>query len=79
VSPKPDTDVHWRHATTFPGRNRLVQSKNFAVRTDPVTLTSAACVIGMTHRMHREGREAVQAHVEVLTETSAPAEVGVQW
>jgi hypothetical protein len=79
VFPRPGIDAHWRHSTKFPGRNRPAESTNFAVKMDLVTLTSAAYAIGMwTKGTFLEDLEAVQVHVEVLTETCALVEVDVQ-
>jgi hypothetical protein len=79
VFPRLGSDVHWRRSTKFPGRNRPVESTNFAVKMDLVTLTSAAYAIGMwTKGTFLEDLEAVQVHAEVLTETYALVEVDVQ-
>jgi len=79
VFPRPGSDVHRRHSTKFPGRNRPIESTNFAVKMDLVTLTSAAYAIGMwTKGTSLEDLEAVQVHAEVLTETCALVEVDVQ-
>ena len=77
--PRPGIDLHGRPSTKFPGRNRLTESTNFAVKMDLVTLTSAAYVIGMWIKgTFLEDLEAVQVHVEVLTETCALVEIDVQ-
>ena len=77
--PRPGSVVHWRHSTKSPGRNRPAESTNFATKMDLVTLTSAAYVIGMwTKGTFLEDLEAVQVHVEVLTETCALVEIDVQ-
>ena len=77
--PRPGSDVHWCHSKKFPRRNRPAESMNFAAKMDLAILTSAAYVIGMwTKGTVLEDLEAVQVHVEVLTETCTLVEVDVR-